>query len=220
MSPISAFSTAPARPLPVFLLLDGSGSMAEHAKIDVLNDAVRRMVARFADEDAGLAEVHVAAIAFSGDKAWLHAPLAPAQAFQWSDLDAVGQTPVGKALDLVTGIIEDQEQVSSRAYRPTLVLVSDGRPTGSSWKEALERMNTSERASKAHRFALAIGDAADRAMLAEFAGPEGRVFAAHEAEQIRHFFRFVTMSVTARSRSVSPNSVPDLQETDVEALEF
>ncbi|HEX9936159.1 MAG TPA: VWA domain-containing protein [Longimicrobium sp.] len=219
MSPITEFSTAPPRPLPVFLLLDGSGSMSVNAKVDVLNDAVRRMVARLADQDAGLAEVHLAAIAFSGDKAWLHAPLAAAREFQWADMDAMGLTPVGKALDLVAGIIEDRTQVSSRAYRPTLVLVSDGLPTGD-WREALERLNASERASKAHRFALAIGDEADRGMLAEFAGPDGRVFEAHEAEQIRRFFRFVTMSVTARSRSVSPNSVPDVEETDLLALEF
>jgi uncharacterized protein YegL len=193
--------------------------MSVNAKVDVLNDAVRRMVARLADQDAGLAEVHVAAIAFSGDEAWLHAPLAAAREFQWTDMDADGLTPVGKALDLVTAIIEDREQVSSRAYRPTLVLVSDGLPTGD-WREALERLNASERASKAHRFALAIGEEADREMLAEFAGPDGRVFDAPEVEQIRRFFRFVTMSVTARSRSVSPNSAPDLDVTDLLALEF
>lgn len=219
MSPITEFSTAASRPLPLFLLLDGSGSMAQNAKIDVLNDAVRRMIARLADEDPGLAEVHLAAISFSGAGARVHTPFAPARTFPWTDMDAVGKTPMGAALDLAVGIMEDRAQLPGRAYRPTLVLVSDGLPTDD-WRAALERLNTSERASKAQRFALAIGDEADRGMLDEFAGPEGRVFEAHEVEGIRRFFRFVTMSVAARSRSVSPNSVPDLHETDLDALEF
>jgi uncharacterized protein YegL len=33
------------------------------------------------------------------------------------------------------------------------------------------------------------------------------VYSAHEARQIKNFFRWVTMSVTQRTRSVNPNSV-------------
>lgn len=219
MSPLTEFSTATPRPLPLVLLLDGSGSMTQNAKIDVLNDAVRRMVARLADEDAGLTEVHMAAIRFGGAEAQLHAPFTPARTFPWTDMDAAGKTPMGAALDLAIGIIEDRDQIPSRAYRPTLVLVSDGLPTDD-WRASLDRLNGSERASKAQRFSLAIGDEADRDMLAEFVGPEGRVFEAHEVEGIRRFFRFVTMTVAARSRSTSPNSVPDLDDTDLDALEF
>ena len=40
----------------------------------------------------------------------------------------------------------------SRAYRPTLVLVSDGKPNGE-WEGPLRRLLTSERAAKAERFA-------------------------------------------------------------------
>ena len=64
----------------------------------------------------------------------------------------------------------------------------------------------SERAGKAQRFALGIGADADRAMLAAFlAAPEARVFEAHESRQIKNFFHWVTMSVSQRSRSTTPN---------------
>ncbi len=65
----------------------------------------------------------------------------------------------------------------------------------------------SERGSKAQRMALGIGADADQAVLAAFLhDPEAKVFRADEARQIRRFFRFVTMSVAARSRSANPNA--------------
>lgn len=219
MSPITSFTTAAARPLPVILLLDRSGSMTQEAKIDVLNDAVQRMIVHLADDDVGLTEVHLAAIAFGDEEATLHTPFTPARQVRWGALRASGRTPMGAALDAAVAMIEDREQVSSRSYRPTLVLVSDGMPTDD-WAGAVERFTASERASKAHRFALAIGADADRELLGEFTGPEGRLMEAHEADEIRKFFRFVTMSVSARTRSAMPNTVPDLDETDLAAWEF
>ena len=44
------------------------------------------------------------------------------------------------------------------------------------------------------------------------------VFQAHEARKIKKFFRWVTMSVTSRSRSTNPNSIikfdPDEDDDD------
>jgi uncharacterized protein YegL len=75
----------------------------------------------------------------------------------------------------------------------------------------------SERASKAVRFALAIGDDADHEVLKAFlADPSKQVFSAAQARQIKQFFRWVTMSVTARSRSVNPNTVVFNELTDEE----
>jgi uncharacterized protein YegL len=135
-------------------------------------------------------------------------------------MSAAGNTPMGAALDLVRTMVEDPQQVPSRAYRPTLVLVSDGQPTDD-WDAPLKRLLSSERASKAARFAMGIGDDADASMLSAFlATPEGRVFQAHEARQIKQFFRWVTMSVTARSRSATPDSVVAVSPTDLEDFDF
>ena len=49
--------------------------------------------------------------------------------------------------------------------------------------------------------------AAFSSLSAFLATPEARVYRAHEARQIKQFFRWVTMSVTQRTRSVNPNSV-------------
>lgn len=218
MGLLKDFSTPPARPLPVILLLDQSGSMRINSKIEVLNGSVARMIAQLAAEDAGLTEVHLAVIGFGGPEATLHAPLAPAGELQWTPLSADGLTPLGSALTLAAKMIEDREQIPSHAYRPMLVLVSDGLPNDR-WREPLDTLRTGGRAAKAFRFALAIGEEADRYMLKEFVGDEGRVFEAHQVEDIRSFFRLVTMTVSAQSRSATPNLVPVLQ-TDLAVLEF
>jgi uncharacterized protein YegL len=127
---------------------------------------------------------------------------------------------MGEAFDIAQNMIEDRDVVPSRAYRPTLVLVSDGLPTDD-WQTPLKSLLDSERASKAMRFAMGIGEDADKETLKAFlGGQEGRVFEAHEAREIRKFFQWVTMSVTSRSRSANPNSVVVVEPTDLDEFDF
>lgn len=210
MRSIKEFTVSAARPLPVVVLADVSGSMGVDGKIEALNLAVREMLSSFAQEDQGQAEVHVAVVTFGGTAA-LHTPLAPAAQVTWTNATANGNTPLGAALALATDLIEDRSRIPSRAYTPTVVLVSDGQPNDE-WREPLARFLGAERAKKAQRFALAIGADADLDVLNAFLGnPEARVFQAHEAREIRKFFRWVTMSVMSRSRSGKPNTVVDQQ---------
>lgn len=209
MEKLREFTVASARPLPVVVLVDVSGSMLEHGKIQALNLAMREMLDSFRGEDDLRAEIHVAVIAF-GETARVHTPLGPAAKTTWSDMPAQGSTPLGAAIDLARQMLEDRAVVPSRAYRPTLVLVSDGQPTDNgAWKAAIAALLQSERGAKAQRLAMGIGPDADVAVLRAFLGSdEGRVHQAQEARQIREFFQFVTMSVTSRSRSATPNTPP------------
>lgn len=220
MSQPKEFTVSTARPLPVVLLADVSGSMNAQGKIDVLNDAVAEMLDTFRAEDDSRAEIHVAVITFGQGGAKLHQPLAPASTLEWARMTAAGNTPMGAALDLVTTIIEDRAQLPGRAYRPTLILVSDGQPTDD-WQPPLARLHSAERASKATRFAMGIGDDADPAMLSMFVGTPGvPVFQAHEAREIKKFFRWLTMTVAQRSRSANPDSVIAAELTPLEDFDF
>ena len=220
MGKLKEFTMQSARPLPVIVLADVSGSMSANGKIDVLNNAVAEMIAVFAEEDDSRAEIHVAVITFGRDRAELHKPLGPADATEWESMVASGRTPMGEAFALARTMIEDRDAIPSRAYRPTLVLVSDGVPTDD-WRGPLEQLLQSERAAKAARFAMGIGADADHETLSAFlANAEGRVFDAHEAREIKNFFRWVTMSVTARSRSTNPNSVVMVEPTDLDDFDF
>ena len=126
------FTTPTARPLPVVLLLDVSGSMSGE-KIDNLNKAVRDMLDAFAQEEKMETEILVSVITF-GDQVELYVPYTRASQVHWQGLQASGMTPMGTALEMAKAMIEDKETTPSRAYRPTIVLVSDARPNVTAWQ--------------------------------------------------------------------------------------
>jgi uncharacterized protein YegL len=203
MSSFNDFVIQEARPLPVLLLADVSGSMADDGKIQSLNAAIRDMLQTFAKADEGTAEIHVAVIVF-GARTGLHLPLQPASKVVWDDVAAGGLTPLGIALDTASQVIES---VPRRAYRPTVVLVSDGQPTDK-WEEPFRRFTEEGRTAKVDRYALGIGVDADFAMLDRFGSQDRKAFKAADARQIKQFFRFVSQTVTVRSTSANPNEIP------------
>ena len=143
----------------------------------------------------------------------------------FSELIAGGKTPMGQTFEVVKELIEDKNVVSSRAYTPTIVLISDGIPTDCSeemyrrknyfdW-EPLKELHTGVRSSKCQRLALGIGEDADVEMLKTFVdNPEVPVIKTKDASGITKFFRWVTMSTVARMHSINPN------ETDITAPIF
>jgi len=219
VSKLKEFTAATPRPLPVIILADTSGSMKDNGKIEALNGALTDMIGAFAQEEEGRAEIHVAIITFGGT-AQVHQALSPASKISLQPLGATGMTPMGGAFDIARELVEDRQKVPGRAYTPAIVLISDGQPNDT-WEPALARLLDSDRAKKAQRFALAIGADADAAILRRFLGtPEGKVYGAADARQIKNFFRWVTMSVTSRSRSMNPNApaVNDFPPSDLEEL--
>lgn len=209
----SKFTIASAKPLPVVLLLDTSGSMSGE-KIRNLNDAVRDMLEVFRATENGETEIWVAVITF-GAEVKLHQALISAGDVQWHDLSAGGGTPLGVAFQMAKAMIEDNNVVPSRAYRPTVVLVSDGRP-GDSWEKPLQAFIKEGRSAKCDRMGMAIGADADEEVLGKFIeGTKNPLFYAENAKQLRDFFKFVTMSVTIRTKSQTPNVVPEAGTIDV-----
>lgn len=243
------FTAQKAKPSPVFLLLDVSGSMAEviypenvrrtgrtvesdgttwelveggTSKIQILNEAVSKMIESFAAQEKIETEFLVSIIVF-GDVATQHLPPTPASSVRWTDMTADGYTAMGAAFSLAKRLIEDKNIVPSRAYKPTVVLVSDGEPTDD-WKQPLESLITEGRSSKCFFMAMGIGEnpgmpvlerfISKTPVLAEVNGTAIRntVFRAPDAQRIHEFFRKVTMSVTRRSMSANPNAVPTLDK--------
>lgn len=201
------FTTSIAKPLPVVLLLDVSYSMTGE-KIDNLNKAVQDMLNTFSQEGKMETEIQVSVITF-GHEVALHVPYTKASQVEWQPLEANGMTPMGSALEMAKAMIEDKETTPSRAYRPTIVLVSDGMPNDT-WEKPLEDFIGSGRSSKCDRMAMAIGSDADEGVLKRFIeGTPHELFYAKNAGQLHEFFKFVTMSVTTRTRSQDPNVVPE-----------
>ncbi|OQC13283.1 MAG: von Willebrand factor type A domain protein [Lentisphaerae bacterium ADurb.Bin082] len=228
------FTAPKAKPLPIILLLDTSGSMntvtnpedvrrtgrrgvddgctVEYvengiARIDVLNKAVKKMVRTFAQYERNETEFLVAIITF-GEDTRLVLPPSPASDVRFTNLEANGNTPLGEGLSIAKKLIEDKNQIPSRSYRPLIILVSDGEPD-EGWQTPFDDFTQNGRSAKCDRMALAIGNDANRTMLSKFIEGTGHdVFEAENAEEITNFFKFATMSVVTRTLSSNPDIVP------------
>ncbi len=208
------FTVAKAKPLPVVLLLDVSSSMGGES-IKKLNIAVKEMISDFASAEKNEVEILVSIITF-GAEVLLHTPYTSAKDIEWQDLTVSGSTPMGTAFSMAKAMIEDKETTPSRAYRPTIVLVSDGEPDRDDpWQQSLRALVNDGRSNKCDRMAMAIGTSASNTVLNEFiSGTENKVFTAQDASQIQEFFKFVTMSVTTRTNNQNANVVPKPEEIE------
>jgi len=202
----SAFTVKKARPIPVILLLDTSGSMMG-GKIGELNQAVNDMIASFKAMKQMETEVDVAIITFGGEVK-MQLPLTEvSQIAVDTPLTACGNTPMGAALSMAKAMIEDKGIIPSNGLRPMVVLASDGQPNDE-WQGPLDAFVNDGRTRKCNRMAMAIGDDADESILSMFLSAENKLFRAKEAGEIYKFFQQVTMSVTTQSQSVQQAGQP------------
>ncbi|MDE6677535.1 MAG: VWA domain-containing protein [Ruminococcus sp.] len=202
-----------AKPLPVVLLLDVSGSMAGE-KINSLYDAVTEMIKTFDAEAVKETIINVAIITF-GMEITLHTPYTPVSKLASEGINrfsANGMTPMGVALTMAKDMIEDKDTTSGKSYRPAVVLVSDGWPNDD-WATPLDNFINDGRSKKCQRFSVAIGDGADKDLLRKFADDDS-MFTAETAGDIASKFRKITMSVSMRSRSTNPNMIQKIVVKD------
>ena len=129
---------------------------------------------------------------------------------------------------MAKGIIEDKTKLPSNAYRPVVLLVSDGQPYNPTdpgnkkFEIQLNQFVATGRTAKCDRWSLAIGADADVVMLKRFLDhPEKEVCYVEDAADIHKFFRFISSSTIQRSKSTSPNVVPtELLSADILNLKF
>lgn len=210
----SKYTVAKAKPLPVVLLLDTSSSMnagGEQSKIAELDSAVRDMIKDFAHEEQLETEIQVSVITFGYNGVQLALPYTNASKVEMKKLEAQGNTPMGMALRMAKDMIEDKETTPSRAYRPLVILCSDGAPNDD-WEGPMDNFIKDGRSSKCDRMAMAIGSDVNEAVLKRFIeGTENPLFYAKDASSMHKFFKFVTMSVATRSHSQNPNVIMKIE---------
>ncbi len=162
--------TPSRRPLHLFWIVDGSGSMRADGRIQELNFAVREAMPelrRAASENPSV-DLLVRAVAFATGASWHVPDPTPVEEFAWPDLRAGGVSDLGAALALVATELR-VPPMPERALPPVIVLISDGRPTDD-WETGLSALAGTPWGARAVRTAVAIGDDADLEILQRFSG--------------------------------------------------
>jgi len=190
-----------ARTMALFYLFDRSGSMSGK-KIASVNYAMRDIPKIIMDvaDSAPNANIVVAAAAFSTDVEWLTPkPQTPEEFMNnWHDITADGLTSLGAALNSLN------EKMSRKAFlgdnpmgylAPGIIILSDGEPTDD-WEKPLVELQKNNWFKSAIKIAFAVGDDANKQVLAQICGSQEAIITIDDPEKIRSYIKFVTAAVS------------------------
>lgn len=188
----------PRKVMPLIFMVDTSGSM-DGAKIASVNTAIREVLDDIDEisQNNGDSIIKVAVLAFSSGCQWLYPTPLEASQFQWQDMEAYGLTSFGMAIDELNTKLSAShgfmgEPTGTRA--PAIILLSDGEPTDN-YVTALGKLKRNNWFNYSVKVAIAVGDDADKDVLADFVGSLEGVITVHNAKDLKKIIR--TVSVTA-----------------------
>ena len=195
------------RPMHFIWIVDCSGSMAEKAKIQILNNAVREAIPHMQkeSEDNPHADVLVRVIKFSTGAQWVTNTPVPVSQFKWIDLEPDGETDMGKAFSMVADYLKIPP-MTDRGLPPVLVLVSDGQPTDN-YSAGLKDLFDQPWGRRAVRIAILVGPEAeaDQNVFQRFIGSsERKPLVATNAPSLVRYIKWASTAVV-KSASASPS---------------
>ncbi|GAA7858099.1 hypothetical protein HpMS178_14960 [Helicobacter pylori] len=151
--------------IPVFLLLDTSGSMNEslgsHTRIGVLNLCIQKMIEILKQEAKKELFSKMTIVTFGGNGAVLHTPFDDIKNINFEPLSASGGTPLDQAFKLAKDLIEYRDTFPTKFYKPYSILVSDGEPNNDKWQEPLFNFHHDGRSAKSVCWSIFIGNRDD-----------------------------------------------------------
>jgi uncharacterized protein YegL len=188
------------RRLPVYLLLDTSGSMTGEP-IEQVKNGVQMLVAGLRQDPYALETAYLGVITFDSVAKEV-VPLTELTAFQPPAIAASGATALGAALSLVADSAKNNVAKTNAAqkgdWRPMVFILTDGQPTDD-WQKGLAQF-------KREKWGVVVAcavDSADTSVLKQIAGEECVVkLDTSDSGSIKAFFKWVTASVSTSSKSV------------------
>ena len=191
--------------LVIFFIIDCSGSMSG-TKIGAVNTAIREVLPVLRGIGGSDANIKIAVLGFSTNAHWISPPVSVDE-LMWEDITAVGWTDFGAALNRLCEKMSRKEFLNSGTgyAAPVAILMSDGQPTDS-WLAPLELLRQNNWFKLATKIAIAIGNDADKNVLAEFTGNPQAVLVSHTPEDLKKLIKIVTLtSSQIGSRNTSIN---------------
>lgn len=195
------------RRLPVYLLLDTSGSM-NGEPIEAVKNGVQVMISSLRQNPQAIETAFISVITFDTDARQI-IPLTDLASFQMADIKATGVTALGNALKLVAEKI-DTEVAKTTAeqkgdWKPLVFIMTDGIPTDD-WQGGLAEF---KKRKTAFTVACAAGSGADTNILKQITDNVVSLDTADSAS-IGKFFLWVTASIGVSSTKVE-DSGKDVQ---------
>jgi len=187
------------RRLPVYLVLDTSGSMSGEP-IQAVKNGVQMLVSSLRQDPQALETAYLSVITFDSSAHEL-VPLTDLPSFQAPNITATGVTAMGEALSLVAECAKRDVVKASATqkadWRPMVFLMSDGVPTDD-FEKGLARFKQEKWGAVV---ACAVNDA-DVSILQRIA-PESVVqLDTSDSASMSAFFKWVTASIGLSSKSV------------------
>lgn len=198
MSLLDNVAPAPRKVMTLFYVVDTSGSMCG-SKIGRVNSAMEEAITSDLPEISAAnddAEIKVAIMQFSSGCSWItpqSGPIAIGDVI-WNDLNAGGVTDLGAACKELDKKLSRNEYLNSQtgAYAPVILLFSDGGPTDN-WEKELKQLKLNNWFKHAIKIAIAIGDDADKTVLAEFTGTIESVITVNDKHTLKALIRKVSV---------------------------
>ncbi|MFZ4767747.1 MAG: vWA domain-containing protein [Roseimicrobium sp.] len=187
------------RRLPVYLVLDCSGSMSGE-RIQQVKNGVQMLVSALRQDPQALETAFLSVITFDSS-AHEAVPLTDLPSFQAPNITATGTTAMGEALSLVADCARRDVKTASATqkadWRPMVFLMTDGTPTDD-FQKGLARFKQEKWGA-----VVACGvDSADVGLLKQIAGEAVVTLSTTDAKALEAFFKWVTASISTSSKSV------------------
>lgn len=187
------------RRLPVYLVLDTSGSMHGEA-IEAVKNGIQTLLSTLRQDPYALETAYLSVITFNTSVEQI-VPLTDLLSFSPPQLFATGTTSLGGALELTAKCIE-REIVKTTSetkgdWRPLVFLMTDGMPTDD-WLKGLEQF---KKVKKGMVIACAAGQTVDIEVLKKITEVVLQLDTA-DSNSIKAFFRWVSASISTGSQKV------------------
>lgn len=188
------------RRLPVYLLLDCSGSMSGEP-IESVRQGIKALLSDLRSDPLSIETAYLSVITFNSSAEQM-CPLTELMAFKEPQLSASGTTALGEALTVLEEAIDREVKKSTPTqkgdWKPLIFLMTDGMPTDS-WEKPAERIKQKR---PGNIIACAAGPDADSSILKHIT--EIVVLLNNlQPETLREYFRWVSSSIKVTSVSVA-----------------
>lgn len=209
------------RQMVLFFVIDTSGSM-QGSKIGAVNTAIREVLPELKDAGGSDIDLKVACLTFSSGCQWMYPTPISSESFQWNQVEADGVTDLGEACRELSKKLSKNEflKAPSGSVAPAIFLMSDGEPTDD-FESGLAQLKQNNWFKYAIKVAVAIGDDANKDVLAKFTGNVEAVVTVHTPEALKKWIRKVSITssqIGSKSQPVSNGQIQSKQDAMIDEI--